>query len=83
MTLQAREWLDRYAAAIGTPPVSDEDLEALLTLSGVAAHASERTAAPVSCYLVARSGLPITDALAVARQLADEIAEQKGADDPA
>ncbi len=75
MTLQARGWLDRYAAALGIPPVSDEDFEALLTISGVAAHASERKAAPVSCYLVACSGLPIADALDVARRLADEVAE--------
>ncbi len=82
MTLQARGWLDKYAAALGTSPVSDGDLEELLTLSGVAAHASERKAAPVSCYLVARSGLPIAEALAIARQLADEVAELKGTDDP-
>jgi len=81
MTLQARGWLDRYAAALGTPTVSDKDLEALLTLSGVAAHASERKAAPVSCYLVARSGLPIAEALAAARALADEIAELDDGDD--
>ena len=47
----------------------------LLALAGVAAHASERTAAPVSCYLAARSGVPLADALAAARHLADEIAE--------
>ena len=82
MTLQTRGWLDRYAAALGTAPVSDEDLEALLALSAVAAHASERTAAPISCYLVARSGLPIADALASARQLAEETAELTGSDDP-
>jgi hypothetical protein len=81
MTLHARGWLDRYAAALGTAPVSDKDLEALLTLSGVAAHASERKAAPVSCYLVARSGLPIADALAAARALADEVAELEDGDD--
>jgi len=82
MTLQTRGWLDRYAAALGTARVSDEDLEALLALSAVAAHASERTAAPISCYLVARSGLPIADALASARQLAEETAELNGSDDP-
>ncbi|HLN05573.1 MAG TPA: DUF6457 domain-containing protein [Acidimicrobiales bacterium] len=72
MALDTRGWLDRYAAALGLPPVSDDDIEALLTLSGVAAHASERTAAPISCYLVARSGVPIVEALAAARRLADE-----------
>jgi len=66
---------------LGVAPVGDEDIDALLALSGVAAHASERTAAPVSCYLVARSGVPISEALAAARRLAEELAEVEGLDD--
>ena len=44
-------------------------------LVGIAAHASERKAAPVTCYLAARSGVPIVEALATAQRLADELAE--------
>ena len=80
MTLDSRGWLDRYAAALGSPMVSSDDVEALLALSGIAAHASERTAAPVSCFLVARSGMPISEALALARRLAAEIAESEETD---
>jgi hypothetical protein len=75
MALDTRGWLDKYTAALGSPPIADEEVEMLLALAGVAAHASERTAAPVSCYLAARSGVPLADALAAARHLADEIAE--------
>ena len=75
MALDTRGWLDRYTAALGSPPITDEDVETLLALAGVAAHASERKAAPVTCYLAARSGVSILDALAIARRLADELTE--------
>jgi hypothetical protein len=74
MALDTRSWLDRYTTALGLAPIADEDVETLLALAGVAAHASERTAAPVSCYLAARSAVPLADALAAARTLADELA---------
>ena len=75
MALDTRGWLDRYTAALGSPPITDEDVEKLLALAGVAAHASERKAAPVTCYLAARSGVSIVEALATAQRLADELAE--------
>jgi hypothetical protein len=75
MALDTRGWLDRYTAALGSPPITDEDVETLLALAGVAAHASERTAAPVTCYLAALSGVPLGQALEVARRLAEELAE--------
>jgi hypothetical protein len=81
MTLNTRSWLDRYAAELGAPPVANEDVEALLALAAVAAHASERTAAPVACYLAARSGVSIAEALDVARRLVDELAEPGGPHD--
>jgi hypothetical protein len=42
----------------------------LLDLAGVAAHASERLAAPLTCYLAARAGITPADALARARAMA-------------
>jgi hypothetical protein len=76
MALDMRSWLDRYTVALGSPSISDRDIETLLALAGVAAHASERTAAPVSCYLAARSGVPLAEALATARRIADELSNQ-------
>lgn len=76
MALDTRGWLDLYAATLGSPPITDSEVETLLALAGVAAHASERTAAPVSCYLAARSGVPLADALATARRIADELSNQ-------
>lgn len=72
MAQTAQEWLARFAADIGVPPPSSEDFEKLLELAGIAAHASERTAAPVTCWLAARAGLDAGAALAVGKRLAGE-----------
>lgn len=63
------EWLAAFAEASGTTPPTEEDIEALLDLAGTAAHASERTAAPLTCWLAARAGLSPADALALAASL--------------
>jgi hypothetical protein len=67
-----REWIEAFAAALGVPAPDERQVEALLDLAGEAAHASERTAAPVACWLAAVSGRAPDDALAVARSLASE-----------
>ncbi|HMK97807.1 MAG TPA: DUF6457 domain-containing protein [Acidimicrobiales bacterium] len=74
MSLAAHEWTTRFAEKLGTDPPSEEELTWLLELAGTAAHASERTAAPVSCWLAARAGIGPVDALRAALQLADELA---------
>ena len=67
----AREWIDAFAADLGVDAPDDATVEALLDIAGVAAHASERIAAPVACYLVGRAGLDPAEALAAARRRAD------------
>ena len=50
------EWLRRLRAAAGlptdAPPVSAAEQRVLLGIARVAAHASERVAAPISTYLL-------------------------------
>ena len=65
------EWISAFAEAAGTSPPSEEEVEALLELAGVAAHASERTAAPITCWLAAVAGLRPADALRLAGTLGD------------
>jgi hypothetical protein len=64
-----REWLDRFAEALGVGPPADEEFEQLLALAATAAHASERTAAPVSCWLAAKAGVAPDRAVEVARTI--------------
>jgi hypothetical protein len=63
------EWLASFASAAGVAAPSADDIDALLELAGAAAHASERTAAPITCWIAAIAGLTPTDALTLARSI--------------
>jgi len=67
----ARRWLADYAGRLGVPAPADDEFEALLELAAVAAHASERVAAPVACWLAGRVGLDPAAALAAAGGIDD------------
>jgi len=54
--MTGREWIERFAGTLGVDVPDDETIEVLLALAGDAAHASERTAAPIACWLVGRAG---------------------------
>ena len=65
-----REWIEAFAAALGVRAPDDAEAEAILALAGEAAHASQRTAAPVACWLAAAAGRTPADAIALARTVA-------------
>jgi hypothetical protein len=66
--MNAREWIAAYAERLDTEPPSNEEWSTLLDLAGEAAHASERVAAPVACWVAARAGVTPEQALAAARE---------------
>ncbi|MBA2764460.1 MAG: hypothetical protein H0U42_07200 [Thermoleophilaceae bacterium] len=59
--MTAEEWIDRFAALIGEEPLSATTRAELLELAATAAHASERIAAPIACYLAGRTGRPVAE----------------------
>ena len=63
-----RAWVAAYAERLGAVTPTDEEFEAILELAAVAAHASERVAAPVACWLAGRVGLDLPAALAAAEE---------------
>jgi hypothetical protein len=71
-SITAEQWLASYASALGTAAPSAEEMNAVLALAGVAAHASERKAAPVACWLAARAGIPLDEAMRHAKALSGE-----------
>ncbi len=54
--MTGQEWIERFATTLGVPAPSAEQVDQILRLAGEAAHASERTAAPVACWLAATAG---------------------------
>jgi hypothetical protein len=62
-------WLAAFAAELGEAAPTAEEIDQLLALAGVAARGSARQAAPVACWMAARAGVPLTDALAAARRV--------------
>jgi hypothetical protein len=65
-----RSWIDAFAARLGVDAPDDATVETLLDLAGTAAHASQRQAAPIACWLVGRAGLDPTAALVEAQEVA-------------
>jgi hypothetical protein len=70
--MEDREWVARFAAALGATAPTDAEYEALLALAGTAAHASARTAAPVSCWVAGRAGVSVEEARRVAETVTSE-----------
>lgn len=67
MTVTGTEWIVAFAARLEVEPPDAATIDALLEMAGVAAHASERLAAPLACWLVGRAGRDVHDALELAR----------------
>jgi hypothetical protein len=70
--MNAREWIAAFAERLGTEAPTNQEWSALLELAGVAAHASERVAAPVSCWVAARAGADPERALRAAREVGED-----------
>ncbi len=69
--MNAPDWLAAYAEKLGTDPPSEAELRAVLDLAAVAAHASQRIAAPVACWVAARAGVELEQAIELARQVGE------------
>jgi hypothetical protein len=67
--MNAKEWIAAFAARLGTDPPSNQEWSTLLDVAGEAAHASERVAAPVACWVAAKAGVPPEEALTAAREV--------------
>ena len=63
------EWIAVFAGEVGVEPPSPQEVRELLDLAGIAAHASERTAAPLACWIAGRSGLTLSELRAAAQRV--------------
>jgi hypothetical protein len=71
----ALAWIHEFTVATGGAPLTDEERESILALAGVAAHSSERIAAPLTCWVAAAAGLSPVAALEIAQRLAESLGD--------
>ncbi|MFM7534191.1 MAG: DUF6457 domain-containing protein [Acidimicrobiales bacterium] len=62
-------WLADLSQRLGVDAPTPEEIDAVLALAAVAARGSARQAAPVACWLAARAGVGLEDALEFARSI--------------
>jgi hypothetical protein len=67
--MNAREWITAFAVRLGVDAPTNEEFKTLLDLAAEAAHASERVAAPIACWVAAKAGAQPADALSAARDV--------------
>jgi len=68
----AEEWIASFAEAIGAEPPDREQVDRLLKLAAVAAHSSERIAAPVACWVAGANGVDVERAIEAAEAIGGE-----------
>lgn len=59
--MTGEEFAQALAAELGLPPLDDHEIAALLRLASIAAHSSERLAAPLCTYLAGVAGRPLDE----------------------
>lgn len=67
--MDASEWIGAFAGELGQEPPSEQQIGQILKLAAVAAHSSERIAAPVATYLAGVTGRPLDELIALAEEL--------------
>lgn len=63
------EWIAAFAEQAGVERPSPQEIRELLELAGTAAHASERTAAPLACWIAGRAGRSLPELRAIAERV--------------
>jgi len=65
----AEQWVAGFARRLGLPEPGADEVARILSLARVAAHQSERWAAPLACWLAAAAGLSPEEALTMAESM--------------
>ena len=67
----AESWIASFAELAGTAPPGEVETGKLLKLAALAAHSSERIAAPLACWIAGRTGLGLDEAIALAERVGE------------
>jgi hypothetical protein len=74
--MNAREWIDAFASELGAESPTPDEFKAILDLAAVAAHSSERVAAPVACWVGGKAGASLEELQAAAERVGGDSAER-------
>jgi hypothetical protein len=64
------QWLRAFCERIGVEPPTAAEVDELLELAAIAAHASERPAAPLACWAAGKTGRSPEELRDIAREVA-------------
>jgi hypothetical protein len=78
----AEEWIRTFAERIGADPPDQQQMDEILRLASVAAHASERKAAPIACYLAGATATPLSQLIETAKGVNDETGSEGRGPEP-
>jgi len=70
--MTAQEWVRTFAEEVGAQAPSQDQIDEILRLAAVAAHSSERIAAPIACWVAGTTGRPLAELREVAERLSGE-----------
>jgi Domain of unknown function (DUF6457) len=70
--MDAKEWIEGFARELEVAPPTDKEFEQILDLAAIAAHESERIAAPVACWIGGRVGRPLDELIGAAKRVAGD-----------
>ena len=70
--MTAQEWVRTFAEEVGAQAPSQDQVDEILRLAAVAAHSSERIAAPIACWVAGTTGRPLPELREVAERLSAE-----------
>jgi hypothetical protein len=73
--MDRKEWIEGFARELEVEPPTEKEVEEILDLAAIAAHASERTAAPVACWIGGRVGRPLDELVGAAKRVAGDEAQ--------
>ncbi len=66
--MTADQWIASFASRVAAEPPSAGQVDEILRLAALAAHASERTAAPIACWMAGRTGRSLEDLCRIAEE---------------
>jgi len=70
LCMTSEEWVRTFAEQAGSEPPTQEQMDEILRLAAVAAHSSERIAAPIACWIAGTTGRPVSELRELAEGLA-------------